>query len=162
MDPEDIKYVLKEWIGDRDSGQLGYFRKKATERIKKTQLTDRLALLSLLTSAIVVTLIVLFGTNMSDAWRDPLMTAMGGMLLLVAIRQGYAYSTAEKELIKQYEFMLRIFDNAKRRLDSAENDMERRQILMALGGSALDEQAQWILMQRDRSLDQGEIWRMGS
>jgi hypothetical protein len=58
--------------------------------------------------------------------------------------------------------MLRIFDNAKRRLDSAENDMERRQILMALGGSALDEQAQWILMQRDRSLDQGEIWRMGS
>ncbi|MCH8303356.1 MAG: hypothetical protein IH912_11440 [Proteobacteria bacterium] len=162
MDPEDIKYVLKEWIGDRDSGQLGYFRKKATERIKKTQLTDRLALLSLLTSAIVVTLIVLFGANMSDALRDPLMTAMGAMLLLVAIRQGYAYSTAEKELIKQYEFMLRIFDNAKRRLDSAENDMERRQILMALGGSALDEQAQWILMQRDRSLDQGEIWRMGS
>jgi len=162
MDPEDIKYVLKEWIGDRDSGQLGYFRKKATERIKKTQLTDRLALLSLLTSAIVVTLIVLFGANMSDDLRDPLMTAMGAMLLLVAIRQGYAYSTAEKELIKQYEFMLRIFDNAKRRLDGAENDMERRQILMALGGSALDEQAQWILMQRDRSLDQGEIWRMGS
>jgi hypothetical protein len=90
------------------------------------------------------------------------MTAMGAMLLLVAIRQGYAFSTGEKELIKQYEFMLRIFDNSKRRLDKAENDSERRQVLRALGGSALDEHAEWILMHRDRSLDQGEIWRMGS
>ena len=31
-----------------------------------------------------------------------------------------------------------------------------------LGGSALDEHAQWILMHRDRSIDQGEIWRMSS
>jgi hypothetical protein len=160
--PEGLQYVMREWIGDRDGGQLGYFRKKAAERIKKNQVTERLALLSLITSAIVVMSIVLLGENMSDDWRDPLMVAMGAMLLLVAIRQGYAYSTGEKELIKQYEFMLRIFDNAKRRLDHAESDSERRHILRALGGSALDEHAEWILMHRDRSLDQGEIWRMGS
>jgi hypothetical protein len=90
------------------------------------------------------------------------MVAMGAVLLLFGIRQAYAHSTAEKELIKQYEFMLRIFDNARRRLDHAEGPTEQRQILRALGGSALDEHAQWILMHRERSLDQGEIWRMGS
>jgi len=161
-EPRGLTYVLREWIGDRDGGQLGYFRTKAADRIRKNKLTERLALLSLLTSAVVVTLIIVMGEGMSDALRDPLMTAMGAMLLLVAIRQGYAYSTAEKELIKQYEFMLRIFYNARRRLDHAETDAERRQIVRALGGSALDEHAEWILMHRDRSLDQGEIWRMGS
>ena len=90
------------------------------------------------------------------------MVVMGTMLLLFGVRQGYAYSTAEKELIKQYEFMLRIFRNAHRRLDNASDLAEQRQVLLALGGSALDEHAEWILMHRDRSADQGEIWRMGS
>jgi FtsH-binding integral membrane protein len=157
-----LTYVLREWIGNKDSGQLGYFRTKAADRIKKNKITERLALLSLLTSAVAVTLIIVIGESMSDGLRDPLMAAMGSMLLLVAIRQGYAYSTAEKELIKQYEFMLRIFYNASRRLDDTSTDSERRQIIRALGGSALDEHAEWILMHRDRSLDQGEIWRMGS
>ena len=83
-------------------------------------------------------------------------------MLLVAIRHNYAHSTAERELIKQYEFMMRIFLNALRRLNHADDDTERRLILRALGGSALDEHAEWILMHRDRSLEQGEIWRMGS
>jgi hypothetical protein len=87
---------------------------------------------------------------------------MGTMLLLFAVRHGYAYSTAEKELIKQYDFMLRIFHNAKRRLENADGISEQRQVLLALGGAALDEHAEWILMHRDRSIDQGEIWRMGS
>jgi len=159
---EGLDYVLREWIGDRDSGQLGYFRTKAGDCIKLNTFTERLALFSLIVSASVITLLVIFGSDMSDDIRDPLMAAMGAMLLLVAIRHSYAHSTAEKELIKQYEFMMRIFLNARRRLDHAESDAERRQILRALGGSALDEHAEWILLHRDRSLDQGEIWRMGS
>jgi hypothetical protein len=87
---------------------------------------------------------------------------MGTMLLLFGVRHGYAHSTAEKELIKQYEFMLRIFYNARQRLDNAADITEQRQVLLALGGSALDEHAEWILMHRDRSIDQSEIWRMGS
>lgn len=38
----------------------------------------------------------------------------------------------------------------------------RVRALLALGGSALDEHAEWILMHRDRLIDQGEIWRLGS
>ena len=160
--PEGLQFVLREWIGDPDTGQLGYFRKKALERIRKNRTTERLAKLSLLASVIVITSMVVAGSFMSAGLRDGLMIGMGAVLLLFGIRQAYAHSTAEKELIKQYEFMLRIFHNARRRLDHAADSTEQRQILRALGGSALDEHAEWILMHRDRSLDQGEIWRMGS
>jgi len=161
-DPAGLEFVLREWIGDSENGQLGYFRRKAKERVVKNRNTERLGLISLLTSVVVVMLFAFAGSLVPEFLRDPLMVAMGAMLLLFGIRQGYAYSTAEKELIKQYEFMLRIFHNARRRLDNADDLEEQRQVLLALGGSALDEHAEWILMHRDRSVDQGEIWRMGS
>lgn len=160
--PEGLRFALREWIGGPDSGQLGYFRKKALECIGKSRLTERMATLSMIASIVVISILVVAGSTMSESVRDPLMIGMGAVLLLFGVRQGFAHATAQKELIKQYEFMLRIFDLAGRRLENADDDAERRQILRALGGSALDEHAQWILMHRDRSLDQGEIWRMGS
>ena len=160
--PTGLQFALREWIGNGDTGQLGYFRKKALERIRKNRTTERLARLSLLASILVIASMIVAGSFMPDGLRDALMVAMGSVLLLFGIRQAYAHSTAEKELIKQYEFMLRIFHNARRRLDNADDAAEQRQILRALGGSALDEHAEWILMHRERSLDQGEIWRMGS
>jgi multisubunit Na+/H+ antiporter MnhB subunit len=156
-----LAFVLREWIGDAESGQLGYYRRKADERLQKSRNTDILARVGLLVSVLVVITIILFGSSMPDSARDQLMVAMGSILLLVGIRHGYAFSTAESELIKQYEFMLRIFNNARRRLQIASTNRERRLILRALGGSALDEHAQWILMHRERSIDQAEIWRMG-
>jgi cob(I)alamin adenosyltransferase len=42
------------------------------------------------------------------------------VLLMVGIRQSYAKTTAEAELIKQYEFMHRIFRNARHRIDEAD------------------------------------------
>ena len=160
--PAGLDFALRNWIGDNDNGQLGYYRKKARERVLKHRFTERLGLASLLTSVAVVVLFAFAGPDVPDNMIDPLMVVMGTMLLLFGVRKGYAYSTAEKELIKQYEFMLRIFHNARRRLDDAVDIAEQRQILLALGGSALDEHAEWILMHRDRSVDQGEIWRMGS
>jgi len=160
--PAGLDFALQHWIGDRENGQLGYYRKKAQERVMKHRFTERLGLASLLTSVSVVVLFAFAGPVIPDNLSDPLMVVMGTMLLLFGVRKGYAYSTAEKELIKQYEFMLRIFQNARRRLDNARDIAEQRQILLALGGSALDEHAEWILMHRDRSVDQGEIWRMGS
>ena len=157
---EGLDFALREWIGDKDSGQLGYYRRKADQWIKRNRNTERLSLLSLLTSVAVILLILFGGAVFGDAIVDPLFVLMGSMLLAYGVRQGYAQSTAEKELIKQYEFMLRVFYNAKRRMDNAEDDLERRQILRALGGSCLDEHAEWILMHRDRSIDQSDIWRL--
>ncbi|MGI9232140.1 MAG: hypothetical protein ACR2RD_00780 [Woeseiaceae bacterium] len=158
-----LQFVLREWIGDiGGGGQLAYFAAKATDKAKRNRLTELLGKLSLLTSVGVVLVFVTLGSRLPDHWSSPLLVAMGAMLLIYAIRQGYGYATAEKDLIKQYEFMLRLFQNARRRLDNASDAQEKRQVLLALGGSALDEHAEWILMHRDRAIDQSEIWRMGS
>lgn len=162
VNPEGLEFVIREWIGGETSGQLGYFGQKSGERIRRNRLTERLGHLSLLTSVIVVVVFLLSGSRLPESWSGPLMVAMGTMLLLFGIRQGYAYATAEKDLIKQYLFMQRLFENAKRRLDNADDEEEKRLVLRALGGSALDEHAAWILMHRDRTVDKGEIWRMSS
>ena len=162
MSQAGLSFTLREWIGDDRSGQLGYYQKKVQERIRRNRLTEMLGLASLLTSVVVVLLFVVAYAAIPEPLRDPLKVFMGIMLLLFGVRQGYAFSTAEKELIKQYEFMLRIFHNARRRLDNTVDSIEQRQILLALGGSCLDEHAEWILMHRDRSPEQGELWRMGS
>jgi hypothetical protein len=162
MQPDGLDFVIRAWIGDGNGGQLAYFSKKSAERARRNRLTERLGLASLITSVVVVLVFVFASAALPEKWFDPLMILMGTMLLLYGIRQGYAYATAEKDLIKQYEFMLRIFHNARRRLENAADLDEQRQILLALGGSALDEHAQWILMHRDRSIDEGEIWRMSN
>ncbi|HNP35503.1 MAG TPA: hypothetical protein PKK10_06595 [Woeseiaceae bacterium] len=156
-----LQFTINEWVGDEQSGQFGYYRRKAEQWIKRNHNTERLSTLSLITSIVVILVILVGGDRMGDGLVNPLFAFMGVMLLLYAVRQGYAQSTAEKELIKQYEFMLRVFENAKRRLDGADDDGERRQIIRALGGSCLDEHAEWILMHRDRSIDKSDIWRLG-
>ena len=161
-DPAGLAFAIDEWIGDRASGQLGYYRKKSRERVHKKRFTDRLGLASLLVSVAVVLVLVITGNDLPEELFSPLMILMGALLLAYAIRQGYAYSTAESELIKQYEFMLRIFHNARRRLDAARDAGEQRQVLQALGGSALDEHAEWILMHRERSIEQDEIWQVST
>ena len=157
-----LEFVLREWVGDQDRGQLGYFKRKARERIERHRLTERLGRISLITSVCIVLLFVLSGSALPESLTAVLRIVMGGTLLLYAIREGYAFATAVKELIKQYEFMLRIYDNAYRRLSQTDQASEKRQILQALGQSALDEHSDWLLMHRERSLDEGEIWRMGS
>ena len=141
---------------------MGYFATKSSERSQRNRFTERLGLISLLSSVAVVIVFLTFGSRLPETWSAPLMAIMGTMLLLFAIRQGYAYATAEKDLIKQYDFMYRLFENARWRLDEAGDTDEQRLILRALGDSALDEHAQWILMHRDRTVDKDEIWRMGS
>jgi hypothetical protein len=157
---DGLEFAVREWVGDDNSGQLGYYHRKAAQWIKRNRNTERLSLLSLLTSVAVILLIIFGGTTFNETYIDPLFVLMGSMLLAYGVRQGYAQSTAEKELIKQYEFMLRVFHNARRRLENAHDDTERRQVLRALGGSCLDEHAEWILMHRDRSIDQSDIWRL--
>ena len=157
-----LRFVLREWVGDDSTGQLGYYRKKSVQRAAESRVTDRLSRIGLGVTVVIVLMILFAGDWLSEDVADSLIAVMGSVLLLVGIRQGYAYSTGEQELTKQYEFMLRIFYNARRRLGNADSNRERRQILRALGGSCLDEHAQWILMNRDRSIDHNEIWQMGN
>ncbi|MFI4970531.1 MAG: hypothetical protein ACHP7D_10015, partial [Lysobacterales bacterium] len=70
-----------------------------------------------------------------------------------AVREAYAYRKADKELIKQYRFMRRIFANARAALDRTHDAAAQREILRALGEASLAEHAEWTLMHRDRPLE---------
>ena len=159
---DGLGFALREWLGDDNSGQLGYFLKKARERGRYHRVTSTLGVISLVTSVAIVFGFLLLGSAIPANVAVLLKVVMGTMLLLFAVREGYAYSTAEKELLKQYEYMLGIYQSAARRLRQATRDDEKRLILRALGQSALNEHSSWILMHRERSPEQGEIWRMGS
>jgi hypothetical protein len=87
----------------------------------------------------------------------PLQVLMAILPLIAATRGALAQKKAEKELVKQYRFMHRIFSNARRQLTVAETDDERREILKAVGQAALDEHAEWILIHRERPLELGRL-----
>ena len=159
-EPEGLEFTLREWLGDKDSGQLGYFRRKGDERVQRFLRTERMAQTVFWIGFTVITMFILMSAELEDILRDPVVILMGIMLLFVGVRQSYGFSVADAELIKQYEFMHRIFSNARRRIDATDNDDEKRRILHVLGEAALGEHAQWILMHRERSLEQGEIFRM--
>ncbi len=156
-----LDFVLREWLGDKQSGQLGYFLRKGDEKVRRFRRTDRMARVSFWIGFAVIASFILMGADLEDLLRDPVIILMGVMLLLVGVRQSYGDSVADAELIKQYEFMFRIFSNARRRIDATDSDDEIRRVLRVLGDAALGEHAQWILMHRERSLEQGEIFRMG-
>jgi hypothetical protein len=159
-DPGALQFAIREWIGDGKGGQLGYYSRTAARRVRKHVGTQRLGKLGLWGSAATLAILMFVGAGVPEVVRVPLVYLMGAVLLTVGVRQSYAKSTAESELIKQYDFMHRIFQNAKRRLEAAESDGERRRILKALGDAALDEHAQWILLHRERSVDQQEIVKL--
>jgi hypothetical protein len=155
-EPYGLNFTIAEWIGDDKGGQLGYYRKKSALRIKEHEATQRIGRLGIWATIVALTALLFVGFAIPDTVKTPVVYLMGTILLMVGVRQSYAKSTAESELIKQYEFMYRIFRNARRRIDEAENDSDRRRILRTLGDSALEEHAQWILIHRERSIDEKE------
>ncbi|MEO0345550.1 MAG: hypothetical protein AAF229_04780 [Pseudomonadota bacterium] len=157
-----MDFVIREWIGDARSGQLGYFERRASERTARHRITERLERLSLATSVAMVGFFVVAGGWLPDLWTGVLLAAMGALLLAYGIREGYAYAVAEKELIKQYTFMWRLFASAGVRLKSTDDNEEKRQILRALGRAALDEHSEWLVMQRSRAVESSEVWRMSN
>jgi hypothetical protein len=160
LNPQGLAFAIREWIGDENGGgQLKYYRKSMRQYIDRSGQIDRMGQLVgvLVTVSLVASVLVA-----SNAVRGTLFVTVGSLLLLLSVRQSYAFRVAEKELVKQYEFMYRIFRKARRRLEAATSDTERRRILRVLGESALDEHAEWILLHRGRPLDRGKLWRMES
>jgi hypothetical protein len=159
-DKAGLDFSISEWIGDETSGQLGYYRKKAAEKIGHNKRTERLAGIVLWVSIGAFALFVFANDEVANSVRGPIVILMGILLLSIGIRQSYGHSVADFELIKQYEFMFRTFSKAYRRIKQSDTDEERRRVLRLVGDAALEEHAEWILMHRERSINEGEIWRM--
>ena len=157
---EGLEFAVREWIGDPASGQLGYFARGSSKRLRHQDVTQRIGRVGLWVTATALALLLFIGAGIPGGVRQPLVYLVGCVLLLVGIRQAYAKSTAEAELIKQYEFMHRIFHNARRRIDATDSDDEQRRVLKILGDAALEEHSEWLLLHRERSIDQKEILRL--
>ena len=156
---EGMDFARREWVGEPHpgSGQLAYYERKAMERTRLSRRTAAIGRICLWLGIAVAVLLALLGRSLSGGGRDLFIVLMGVLPLIAAIREAYAQKRAEKELIKQYLFMGRIFRNARRQLDEAGSDAVRRQVLKALGDAALEEHAQWLLMHRDRPLEHGRM-----
>ena len=157
---EGLEFAVREWIGDPASGQLGYFERGSSKRLRHQVLTQRMGRVGLWVTAAALAVLLFVGAGIPSGVRQPLVYLVGCVLLLVGVRQAYAKATAEAELIKQYEFMHRIFHNARRRIDATDSEEERRRVLKILGDAALEEHSEWLLLHRERSIDQKEILRL--
>ncbi len=89
--------------------------------------------------------------------KTVLVAIMAVFSILAAVREAYAYRKADKELIKQYRFMQRIFASAHDLLRRTRDPAVQREILRELGEAALAEHAEWTLMHRERPLEQGKL-----
>ena len=156
-DPERaLDEVIEDWVGrPGQSGQLAYYERKAALRARHHLRTQALGAACLWAGIGISLFLALFHGGLDDDARNLLVTTMGALSLVAAVREAYAYRKADKELVKQYRFMHRIYRNARVALDGAGGMRERREILRALGEAALEEHAEWALMHRDRPIEHG-------
>ena len=148
---EGLQFAIRHWIGDDEyPGQLDYYRTKATQRARDNRTTDRLTMMCLWSGILVAGALAIFLTHVGDKMLQVVIVLMGVLPLVAGVAEAYTQRKANRELTKQYQFMARVFTNARRRLDEASGDTERREVLQGLGDAALSEHAEWILIQRER------------
>ena len=153
-----LRLVISEWIGDTaHGGQVDYFRSKAVQRTRQHRFTETLGLASLGGGIGISIVLAVLAHHLSAENKNLLVVAMGILSILAAVREAYAFKKADKELIKQYRFMQRIFSEARSALDRTTDPFEQREILRALGEAALAEHAEWALMHRQRPLEHGKM-----
>lgn len=154
-----VDWVIEQWVGDEDgqTGQLSYYRRKEKEKAARFRLTTLLGRLTLWVGILIAIILAIAGTEMSDAQHKTLLVLMGTFPLIAGIRDAYSYKKAEKELIKQYRFMSGVLAKTRRLLDNSDDPGFRRRVLRALGTAALEEDAEWILMHRERPLEHSGI-----
>ncbi|MEO8811050.1 MAG: hypothetical protein ABI386_12475 [Rhodanobacter sp.] len=158
-EPErELRDVICEWVGDDShGGQVDYFRSKAVQRTRQHRLTEMLGFASLFAGIGISIVLAVFAHRLSVDAKNILVVIMGVLSIVAAVREAYAFKKADKELIKQYRFMQRIFDEARKALAQTSAPTEQREILHALGEAALAEHAEWALMHRQRPLEHGKM-----
>jgi hypothetical protein len=149
-----LRRVIAEWVGEANgAGQLGYYTRRALQRASLHRITETLGKISLWTGIAISAFLAVFFLHLSPDTKTTLIAIMAVVSILAAVREAYAYRKADKELIKQYRYMCRIFASARRALDRARDPDEQREIRRALGEAALAEHAEWTLMHRERPLE---------
>ena len=156
--PAEVTAVIDEWIGSQESaGQLQYYSATAAKRTRLHRRSEFLGTVCLWLGIGISLLLVVFARQIDGNLQSFMVAAMGVLSVAAAVHEAYAYKKADKELIKQYRFMQRIFSAAQRRLTVCKAVGEQRHILRTLGEAALAEHAEWTLMHRERPLEHSRI-----
>ncbi|HLF31225.1 MAG TPA: hypothetical protein VI566_09415 [Xanthomonadales bacterium] len=154
-DPRWVPWVIDHWVGDAggNHGQLAYYADKELHNSVSYRRTEFLGAACLWAGIGVAIILATAIDYLDTAQQNFLLVLMGILPLTAGMRDAISHKRAEKELIKQYRFMARIFANARRILGSAGTVPFQRRVLKALGEAALEEGAEWILMHRSRPLE---------
>ena len=152
-----LRWVVEHWVGDGGAtGQLGYYRRRHDERTQRHQRTEWLGRASLGVSLACAAALLVAAPRLGGA-ANWLLVATAVTALFAGVREAWSHKRADKELIKQYRFMARVFAGARQRLDAQADVAAQRRVLEALGQAALEEHAEWILMHRERPLEHGRL-----
>jgi len=119
--------------------------------------TEAIGSLSLWGGVAISVFLAAFVLRLSQETKTTLVMVMAVLSIIAAVREAYAYRKADKELIRQYRFMQRIFASARVALDRTHDPVLQRQILLSLGDAALTEHAEWTLMQRERQVEHSKL-----
>ena len=150
--------VIAEWVGESGkSGQLHYYERKTVERTGVHHITEAIGSISLWGGVTISVFLAVFVFALSRDAKTVLVMIMAVLSIVAAVREAYAYRKADKELIRQYRFMQRIFTSARAALDGTNDPVQQREILLSLGDAALTEHAEWTLMQRERQVEHSKL-----
>ena len=153
-----VDAVIGEWIGTPQAGgQLHYYSLTASRRERLHHRAEVLGLCCVGLGVGISVVLAIFARQFDAHLKHTLVAAMGILSVAAAVHEAYVYKKADKELIKQYRFMQRIFGAAQRRLAACTSVQEKQRILRALGEAALTEHAEWTLMHRERPLQHSRI-----
>ena len=159
QDPAGVQFVIDEWIGNERSGQLGYYGRKIGERLVRHHATQRVAQLGLWATMIALAALVFVGAGLAEEVRTPVVYLMGCVLLLVGVRQSVPRASPRA---RSSSSTSSCGGSSPTRGGSTRARRRRRAaVLKMLGDAALEEHAEWILMHRERSIDQKEAARLG-
>lgn len=156
--PDALAHVIAEWVGESGkSGQLHYFERKTIERTGLHHITETIGSISLWAGIAISVFLAIFALRLAEGTKTMLVLIMAVLSIIAAVREAYAYRKADKELIRQYRFMQRIFSGARAALDRTDDPIEQRDILRSLGDAALTEHAEWTLMHRERQVEHSKL-----
>ena len=156
--PPALAAVIAEWVGESGkSGQLHYYERKTVERTGLHRVTATVGNISLWGGVAISVFLAAFALVLSSDTKILLVMIMAVLSIVAAVREAYSYRKADKELIRQYRFMQRIFTSARAALDRTHDPVRQREILLALGDAALTEHAEWTLMQRERQVEHSKL-----
>ena len=152
--PDELRDVIREWVGDaQQGGQLEYYSRKAAQRARTHRVTQTIGAAALCVGIGISVVLALLASKLSADAKNILVVTMAVFSIVAAVREAYAYKKADKELIKQYRFMQRLFADARAALDGTTEPAQQREILRMLGEASLAEHVEWALMHRQRPLE---------